>query len=377
MKIITLLTGLAIGLAAKAQTRIYTNEFLNIGAGAKGMSLGGAQVASSADGYSAYWNPAGLSKVNGPSVLSFQHAEYFSGIGKYDYLSLVKPIGDSNTTMAASFLRFAVDDIANTLFLVNPDGSIDYNNVTAFSAADYAVFLSFAKQIKKAKKKKNEDEEDKFKEFNIGGTAKIIHRTVGSFAKAWGFGFDLGVQMKVRKWGFGAVLRDATSTFNTWSFSFTDREQEVLFRTDNAIPTRSTELALPRLSTGFFKDFQLDEKLRLRAEGNLDFTFDGKRNTLLKAGFLSVDPRVGAELIFNETVALRTGFTNFQQAYTDNDLNANRKAIIFQPSLGLGVKFKEIKLDYAFVNLANQSKPLYTHVFSVSVGLAKKNKEEE
>ncbi len=365
-----LLTGLVHGQIVKK----YSNEFLSIGAGARALALGGAQVASSGDGYSSYWNPAGLTKVNGPVMISAQHAEYFSGIGKYDFVSLIKPIGDSNTSIGVSFLRFAVDDIANTLFLVNPDGSIDYNNVSAFSAADYAVLLSFAKQIRKVKG----DDEENARIIDVGGNAKIIRRTVGSFARSWGFGFDLGIKMQIRKkWGFGAVLRDATSTFNTWSFTFTDREQEVLFRTDNEIPTKSTELTAPKLSTGLYRDFQLDDKLRLRAETNLDITFDGKRNNILNAGPVSFSPRIGTELIFAETVSLRGGLTNLQRAFTDNDLNAFRKVWTFQPSFGVGVKFKGVVLDYAFVNLANQSKPLYTHVFSVSFGLVKKNNEEE
>ena len=42
------------------QFRKYSNEFLNIGAGAKGLSMGGAQVSTVMDGTAGYWNPAGL-----------------------------------------------------------------------------------------------------------------------------------------------------------------------------------------------------------------------------------------------------------------------------------------------------------------------------
>ena len=42
-----------------AQSRIYVNEYLNIGVGARGLAMGGAQAASSTDAYSGYWNPAG------------------------------------------------------------------------------------------------------------------------------------------------------------------------------------------------------------------------------------------------------------------------------------------------------------------------------
>ena len=47
-------------VSSTAQFRKYSNEFLNIGAGARGLAMGGAQVASVEDGTAGYWNPAGL-----------------------------------------------------------------------------------------------------------------------------------------------------------------------------------------------------------------------------------------------------------------------------------------------------------------------------
>ncbi len=52
------------------------------------------------------------------------HAEYFSGIAKYDYASVAIPINNNKRTIGFSLLRFAIDDIPNTLYLVEPDGSL-------------------------------------------------------------------------------------------------------------------------------------------------------------------------------------------------------------------------------------------------------------
>src|SRR5215218_3407434 len=160
-----------------SQFRKYSNEFLNIGAGARGLAMGSAQVASAKDGTAGYWNPAGLTGVEITS-LNFMHASYFSNIAKYDYGSVAIPVSDNKRTLALSVLRFAVDDIPNTLFLVEPDGSINYNNIQTFSSADYAFLLSYAQKIT--------DEEER--KFSFGGNVKIIHRKVGTFASAWGFG---------------------------------------------------------------------------------------------------------------------------------------------------------------------------------------------
>ena len=86
--------------------------------------------------------------------INLMHAEYFAGIGKYDYVSVAFPAANNKRTFAITGLRFAVDDIMNTLFLVEPDGSINYNNIQAFSSADYAFIFSFAQKLKESDKKK-------------------------------------------------------------------------------------------------------------------------------------------------------------------------------------------------------------------------------
>ena len=49
-----------------------------------------------------------------------------------------------------------------------------------------------------------------------------------------------------------------------------------------------------------------------------------------------------------------------------------KKVWIYQPSIGAGFKIKNVTIDYAFTNLANQSNPLYTHVISLQLNLGKK-----
>ena len=81
------------GIFSEAQIiRKYSNEFLNIGAGARGLAMGGAVISNQNDVYSPMWTPAGLSGIDRDWQGAAMHAEYFESIAKYDYLAFAKPI---------------------------------------------------------------------------------------------------------------------------------------------------------------------------------------------------------------------------------------------------------------------------------------------
>ncbi|HMH24630.1 MAG TPA: PorV/PorQ family protein [Puia sp.] len=344
----------------------YSNEFLNIGAGARGMAMGGAQVASVTDGTAGYWNPAALVYVKDNPQINLMHAEYYAGIGKYDFANLVLPLKDNKRTLGLTLLRFAVDDIPNTVFLVQPDGSVNYDNITTFSSADYAFIFSLAQQVDLKNNKK----------LNFGINTKVIHRIAGDFASAWGFGFDAGALLTGGRWKFGVVARDLTTTFNAWSFNISDQIKQVFALTGNEIPVKSTELTAPQLILGGSYNFRLNKKLSLLVEADLDVTFDGKRNTVISSKPVSVDPKLGLELGFKDVFFVRAGVNNFQQALDDKDTTNKKKIWIYQPSVGAGFKVGDVQIDYAFTNLANQAYPLYTHVFSLRLDLKKKEKKK-
>jgi hypothetical protein len=350
-----------------SQFRTYSNEFLNIGAGARGLAMGGAQVASAEDGNAGYWNPAGLVNVIDNPNISLMHADYFGGICKYDYLSAAIPVAGSYRTLGFSLMRFGVDDIPNTLFLVEPDGSLNYNNIQSFSSADYAFLISYAQVIK----------DDEAAQISWGANTKIIYRNVGHFAHAWGFGFDAGFLYRTSTVRFGIAARDITTTFNAWSFSFTDAEKQILYLTDNDIPIKSTELTSPRLVPAVGYNFMISDKLHLLAEADFDITFDGKRNTLISSDPVSIDPKFGVEANISNVVFIRAGAQNFQRALADGDTLNQKRVWIFQPSIGAGFRVGNVAIDYAYTNLANQSNPLYSHIFSLTIDLGKKENKEK
>jgi hypothetical protein len=349
----------------QAQFRKYSNEFLNIGAGARGLAMASAQVASVSDGSAGYWNPAGLVNVKDLPQVSLMHAEYYAGIGKYDYGSIAIPLQGNKRTLGISVVRFAVDDIPNTIFLVQPDGTINFSNITTFSSADYAFLFSLAQRVKT----KGDNTLD------FGGNAKIIHRKAGDFATSWGFGFDAGVQYSGKRWKLGVVARDVTTTFNAWSYSLNEKVREVFYLTQNEIPVKSTELTAPKLIIGGAYNFRFGKNLNLLTEADVDVTFDGRRNTVFSFNPVSFDPKLGLELAYRNNFFVRAGINNFQKALDDNDVTNKKKVWIYQPAIGAGFRISNVQIDYAFTNLANQSNPLYTHVFSLKFDLKKKEKK--
>lgn len=84
---------------------------------------------------------------------------------------------------------------------------------------------------------------------------------------------------------------------------------------------------------------------------------------------------MGLELSYNNIFFVRGGINNFQQTLDDRDTTNQKKIWIYQPSIGAGFKVGDVQIDYAFTNLANQSNPLYTNVFSLKVDLVDMKKK--
>ena len=115
--------------------------------GARAQSMAGAQLASVSDATSGFWNPAGLVGVDTDLQLAAMHNEWFASIGRYDYIGLAAPIANKSRYLGFTFIRFGVDNIPNTLSLYEKDGTVNYNNITTFNAADYAFMLHYCAAV--------------------------------------------------------------------------------------------------------------------------------------------------------------------------------------------------------------------------------------
>ncbi len=337
------------------KTPKYSNEFLNIGVGARALGMSNSIVASSHDVTAGYWNPTGLLGIDSDLQFGLMHSEYFAGIAKYDYGAVAKKL-DSVSAFSFSLIRFGVDDIPNTTELIDAQGNIDYNRISYFTAADLALIFSYARKLTP--------------NLSIGGSAKVVNRKVGDFAKSWGFGLDFAVSYQLDKWRFAAMGRDITSTFNAWSYTLSERTIEVFTQTGNEIPQNGLEITLPRLVLGAGRLWDISESVNLLTEINLDVTTDGKRNVLIVGDPFSIDPHFGMELGIKNIVFVRGGIGNAQRITQIN----GKEIITVQPNVGIGVRIKGIDIDYALTDIGDASVALYSNVFSLKFNLnPKKN----
>ena len=340
-------------LSASAQTaRKYSNEFLNIGVDAGAFGMANAVVASSGDFNSGYWSPAGLLDLE-DQQMAIMHAAYFANIANYDYAGFAMPL-DNTSAFGLSVIRFGVDNILNTTQLIDDQGNINYDNIKLFSTADYALTLSYAKRFPMLGLK-------------LGGNAKIIRRVIGEFASSWGFGFDLGLQYQSNNnWHYGLMVRDITTTFNTWSI---DQEafatiQDAVFGQNQSLP-ETTEITLPKAQLGVAKQWNFRNDLSLRSELDLNVRF-AQTNDLFSGESLSMTPALGAEVGYLDTVYVRLGAGNFQQVTQIE----GGQTTGFQPNIGVGFVFKGVAIDYALTDIGDQSTALYSNVFSLKIDWA-------
>lgn len=334
--------------------RKYSNEFLNIGAGARALGMGGA-VTSSVEGVEAgYWNPAGLMHGEYTYDAALMHASWFASIANYDYLSIAFRPDDLKYRIAVSLIRFAIDDIQNTLNLVDADGQVDYSRISRFSAADYALIGHFAMPV------------DRFENLYFGVNTKIIYRNIGPFANSFGFGFDVGLQYRPGKWMLSAMLKDVTTTFNAW-FINESLLKDVFESTDNELPEENIELTPPALTMGVARYSQVHPDFGILAEVNAVLSA-GPIAGLNLGNVLTINPSMGLEADYKKWIYLRMGGNRLQKTTTF----AGGDQWIFSPSMGMGLVFGRVKIDYALTNLVSFESALLSHIFSLRCSFLKK-----
>ena len=305
------------------------NDFLEIGGFAASQSFGNADGAHISGAEAGFCNPAGLSLDGGKLDFALMHNRYMGGMATQNMVAAVCQT-DSMTIFGATLVRVGVDDIQNTLHLFDADGSINYDNITYFSVADYALFFSFGRQLKR------------IPALTVGGNVKLIYRHEGEFANAYGFGIDLAARYNWRRLSCAAVLRDATTTFDFWSVNESKFDSAYL-ATGNTVPESRLEQRSPSLLLSAAYKMQRGD-FGAVAMAALRTYFGYNTQYIIHSDFASIDPSIGVELSYKGIVQVRGGISDFQH---DRHLIISHKTSA-RPSIGAGLRLYGFRIDYAF-----------------------------
>jgi hypothetical protein len=295
----------------------YAADYLEFGADARGLALGGACGPLCNDATAFYWNPARLAYVSGMEI-DFMYASHFGDLreplGYYYYAGGALPLGQA--TLAINYLRFAVDDIPR--YPAYPDDQYSVAERAAaihqrggaadgyFTDREQAIYLSFAKM-------------NRFVfdlgwlyfsiplEIPFGGSVKILTQKMAS-ASARGIGLDAGISLQadlvevltrhdLGRFTFSAAISDLTRTGLDWG--------------------SKVDAVQPGLRLGAAWEVPLGP-VAMRVVREIAYKYSNRY-------------RHGIEIEYEELVALRAGI--------DHD----------QPAFGAGFKYDSWGFDYAFV----------------------------
>jgi hypothetical protein len=300
----------------------YAGEFLSIGVGGRALGLGGAYAALAYDASAAYWNPAALARLNYPEFM-LMHDERFGGIVNYDFGAVAIPYG-ANTTLALSLMRLGVDGIPdsrsalvdrNQNGILDSTDFIDPSKTTYFNTADWALYFTYSKRISH--------------DFSYGINLKILHRGL-EVASATGIGFDIGVLYSPEdNWFVAANAQDVTTTLLAWT-------------------NGTNELVSPTLKLGTVYFVNLFNG-RFAPTIDVDIRFENRQFASVgHLGPISFDPHMGLEFDYQNTVALRIGYSDVKQL-----------------TLGAGLQLRKLDIDYSFARFGKENDLGDTHRISL------------
>lgn len=290
----------------------FAGEAFELGVGARGMALGGAVVAGPHDASAAYWNPAGLIRLDGQYLIAM-HAETFGSLLNHDY------VGYANSRVRSSGKRIGFGVFGYYL----GGGGIKITELDQFNRAivdreenhfDLMLGASLAGQLDNG--------------IDLGATVKVIYRDIGTESGV-GLSLDVGALYDVREWlTVGLTLSDITTGY----IRYGGGTETVLNDGTDTTTVANAETIYPTVRPGFAVSHTIGD-WRGTVVGSGDIKFENLETAAqFWSGALSLDTHWGLEIGWREMVFGRTGFD------------------IGRFTAGGGVLFRNISVDLAYLH---------------------------
>jgi hypothetical protein len=278
--VIALFIALSVSTNASAGEFVigrYAGEFLELGAGARALAMGGASVAMPLPAAAGYYNPSALAGLD-KRYVEFMHASQFDNLFTYDYLSFAQPM-QNGMAGSLTLLYTRVGNIPLTK-LADPSQPLSNDNRVIVDREtgdnELALMASVGRSTKSG--------------WRVGGTAKLLSKAVAD-ASAFGLGIDLGAGKTIaRNLDVGIAAHNITTSILAWS---TGRTEAIL---PSVVVGGTWARALPAMNA------------RIVLAADLEGHFESRGAAeQIEAGPLSADPHLGIEYVISETIALRGG----------------------------------------------------------------------
>ena len=300
LTIVTILLGI---LPSGIQAAKFAGDAFSLGAGGRGLALGGAVIAGPFDATAPYWNPAGMNLLEGRYITAM-HAETFGSLLNHDYIGYINSRPNSDSFIKAfGFYVYYLGGGGIKITQLN-----EFNRPYVVSEESHGDFLFSAAVSGKIGKS-----------LDFGLTAKIIYRDIGT-ETGKGLTLDAGLLYNIsNRVASGLMVTDITSGFIRYSGKTFGEGS-------------NTESIYPTIKPGFVYRYNYSDFTgRLLLSGDIKFEKLGDA-AQYSGGSFSLDTHYGLELSYSEIIFGRVGFD------------------IGRFTSGAGINIKNIMIDLAYLH---------------------------
>lgn len=257
----------------------YAGEAFTLGAGARGLAMGGAVVAGPFDGTAPYWNPAGMNRLDGRYVTAM-HAETFGSLLNHDVVTFVQSRPDTSRVIRAwgAYLYYLG---GGGIKITQLDQSSRPYVVREESHGDYLFAFALSGMLRQ--------------KIDFGLTGKVIYRDIGTESGV-GLTLDAGLLYRwSRRLETALMVSDLTTGVIRYSGKTYDRGA-------------TTETIYPTMRPGVIYSYPYRQWVgRMTVSG--DLKFENLRSAAQYwIGSLSLDTHYGWEIEYRGLLFGRAGF---------------------------------------------------------------------
>lgn len=289
----------------------YASDPFSLGAGARGLGMGGAVLAGPFDGSAAYWNPAGLHRAPKRQIVAM-HAETFGSLLNHDVIGIVDPQAEASGRVRAwgAYLYYIGGGGIKITTLNQFDRPVVLREE---SHADLVLACALSGVIS---------------QLDIGVTAKVIYRDLGTESGV-GLSLDIGGLYPL---GSGLTLGMVISDVTTGVIRYGGGSSIAVSADSTFETTSNVETIYPALKPAFLFERRFNQFIA-RLAGSGEIRFENYRDAAQYwSGSLSLDTHYGLEIGWKEMLFGRAGLD------------------IGRFTAGAGVAYRRFSVDLAYLH---------------------------